>query len=101
MLDTGVFIEYDFLGVRFGPVDAAVEPKVIGMFHTLLERGYASQLLLSHDVGLAMQLKAYGGTGYAYVQEIFLPRLRERGVSESVLTTVTSDNPRRVLELLD
>jgi predicted metal-dependent phosphotriesterase family hydrolase len=99
MLDTGAFIEYDFLGVRFGPVDAAVEPKVIAMFNTLIGRGYAGQLLLSHDVGLAMQLKAYGGTGYTYVQETFLPRLRERGVSDAVLTAITVDNPRRVLEL--
>ena len=99
MLDKGVFIEYDFLGIRFGRVDAAVEPRVVGLFHTLLQRGYAKQLLLSHDVGLAMQLKAYKGTGYLYVKEVFLPRLRELGVAESTITQVTVQNPRRLLEL--
>ena len=32
------------------------------MFHLLLERDHTTQLLQSLDVGLAMQLKAYGGT---------------------------------------
>jgi predicted metal-dependent phosphotriesterase family hydrolase len=53
----------------------------------------------SRSVGLAMQLEACGSAGYSYVQETFLPRLRERGVSDAVLTAITVDDPRRVLEL--
>jgi phosphotriesterase-related protein len=71
------------------------------MFHALIGRGYAGQLLLSYDVGLAMQLETYGSTGHTYVQETFLPRLRELGVAEAVLDRVTVENPRRVLELSD
>jgi predicted metal-dependent phosphotriesterase family hydrolase len=42
---------------------------------------------------------AFDGVLRGHVQETFLLRLRDLGVSDSVATTMTVDNPRRVLEL--
>jgi predicted metal-dependent phosphotriesterase family hydrolase len=99
LLELGTNIEFDLLGTRFGPVDEAVEPRIIRLLMELLERGYASQILLSQSVGMAMQLKAFGGNGYIYLQEQFLPRLRERGVPEDQIDQMTVGNPRRLLSL--
>ena len=54
---------------------------------------------LSQSISLAMQLKAFGGNGYVYLQEVFLPRLRDEGVSEEAIRQMTALNPRRVLAL--
>ena len=46
VLDAGANLQFDFLGHRFG-VEEALEPRLVEMIVELLERGYASQLLLS------------------------------------------------------
>jgi phosphotriesterase-related protein len=99
LLERGANIEFDLLGLQFGPVDEAMEPRVIDLLIELIDRGHAEHLLLSQAVGMAMQLKAFGGTGYVYLQEVFLPRLRGRGVAEDAIHQMTVLNPRRVLSL--
>jgi phosphotriesterase-related protein len=96
VLDRGANLEFDFLGHRFGS-EEHVEPRLIEIIVELLERGYASQLLLSQDVCHNSQLRRYGGHGYTYLQETFLPRLRERGVSQPEIDQLTIENPRRIL----
>jgi phosphotriesterase-related protein len=99
LLERGANIEFDFLGMRFSAVDEAMEPRVMGILIELLDRGHADRILLSQDVCHTMQLKAFGGNGYVYLQEVFLPRLRERGVGEDAIGRMTVENPRRVLSL--
>ena len=63
----------------------------------LLSRGHAERILLSQDVCHDRQLKRYDGNGYVYLAETFLPRLRDAGVSEAEIETMTVANPRRLL----
>ena len=56
-------------------------------------------VLLSQDVCSDSQLKAFGGNGYTYLTDTFLPRLRAAGVSEDEITTMTVANPRRLLTI--
>ena len=60
---------------------------------------HVERLLLSQDVCHTAQLRAFGGNGYTYLQETFLPRLREAGVPEAAITRMTIDNPRRILSI--
>ena len=99
MLERGANIEYDFLGQHSGRMHDAVEPRIIGILLELLSRGYANQILLSHDFGISFNLHAFGGNGYVYLHEGFLPRLRERGVSETEIHQMTVVNPGRVLAI--
>ena len=99
LLERGANIEFDFLGMRFSAVDEAMEPRVIGILLELLDRGHADRILLSQDVCHTMQLKSFGGNGYVYLQEVFLPRLLERGVGEDAIRQMTVENPRRILSL--
>ncbi len=96
VLAAGANLQFDFLGHRFG-VEEALEPRLVEMLVELLERGFASQILLSQDVCHNRQLKAYGGFGYVYLQQHFLPTLRTAAVAEGEIRTMTVDNPARIL----
>ncbi len=61
--------------------------------------GHVDRVLLSLDVCHNSQLRRYEGNGYTYLQDSFLPRLRERGVSRAEIDRMTIDNPRRILTI--
>ena len=98
VLDRGANLQMDFLGHRFA-VEEALEPRLVEMLVELLERGHASQILLSQDVCHNRQLRAYGGFGYVYLQQHFLPTLRTAAVGEGEIRTMTVDNPARLLAI--
>ena len=98
VLDAGANLQFDFLSHRFG-VEEAQEPRLVEMIVELLERGYASQLLLSQDVCHNRMLKAYGGFGYVYLHQHFLPTLRTAAVGEGEIKTMTIENPARILTI--
>ncbi len=95
----GASIECDFLGMAFTVMERKGEPRVVELILRMLERGYGDRVFLSQDVCDNSQLVFYGGNGYTYLQETFLPRLRERGVSEAEIERITVDNPRRILTI--
>jgi phosphotriesterase-related protein len=98
ILDRGANLEFDFLGHRFATEEAA-EPRLVQLMVELLERGHASQMLLSQDVCHNSQLKANEGFGYTYLQQHFLPTLRTAAVGEGEIRQMTVDNPRRILTI--
>jgi predicted metal-dependent phosphotriesterase family hydrolase len=98
VLDRGANLQFDFVGHRFG-VEEAMEPRLVEIIVELLERGHAPQILLSQDVCHNRQLKAYGGFGYVYLQQYFLPTLRTAAVGEGEIRQMTIDNPARILTL--
>ena len=99
LLERGASIEFDFLGMDFSRVDAAMEPRGARILRELLDRGHVDHLLLSQDVCHTLQLHAFGGNGYTYLQETYLPRLRAAGVPDDAIDRMTVENPRRVLSL--
>jgi len=96
ILARGANLEFDFLGHRFG-VEEQLEPRLVEIIVELLERGFASQLLLSQDVCHTSQLRANDGFGYVYLQQHFLPLLRTAAVGEGEIVQMTVENPRRIL----
>ncbi|MGH2427968.1 MAG: phosphotriesterase family protein [Candidatus Limnocylindria bacterium] len=96
ILDAGANLEFDFIGHRFA-TEEAEEPRLIEMIVELLERGFASQVLLSQDVCHNSNLRANGGNGYVYLQQHFLPKLRTAAVGEGEIRQMTIDNPTRIL----
>lgn len=99
IVERGASIECDFLGMSFTPMERRGEPRVVELILRLLERGFGDRILLSQDVCDNSQLTFYGGNGYTYLQETFLPRLRERGVSQAEIDRITVENPRRILSI--
>jgi len=95
----GATVEFDFLGMTFTPLERHGEGRIIDILRELLSRGHVDRIQLSQDVCHDSQLRRYGGNGYTYLAESFLPRLREAGVSEAEIRTITVDNPRRLLTI--
>jgi phosphotriesterase-related protein len=97
IVERGACVEFDFLGMSFTPQERHGEGRIVDLLRELLARGHVERVLLSQDVCHDSQLVRYGGNGYAYLAERFLPRLREAGVSDAEIETMTVANPRRLL----
>jgi phosphotriesterase-related protein len=89
----------DFLGMAFTATEQHGEDRTVRLVCELLARGHAERVLLSQDVCHNSQLVRYGGNGYAYLANVFLPRLRGAGVSEAEIEQLTVANPRRILTI--
>jgi phosphotriesterase-related protein len=91
--ERGAFVQLDNIGIQMG----RHQERLARLVAKMVELGYERQVLLSHDVGMAPELRYYGGRGFTYLSESFLPDLRSLGVTEETITTITRDNPRRLL----
>jgi len=99
IVERGATVEFDFLGMSFTPLERHGEGRIVESICELLSGGFGRQILLSQDVCHDSQLTRYGGNGYVYLAETFLPRLRTAGVGDDEIRTITIDNPRRLLTI--
>ena len=100
ILAKGVYLQIDWLGVATGPAGVLgnrSDRTIAQVIVDLAKQGYADRIMLSHDICTKLQLKKYGGNGFAYINEHFLPVLRELGASEEDIHKFMVDNPRRAL----
>ena len=109
LLDLGVYVQFDMLGRVIAPLSwslgketnpspgYATPSLVAETILKLVESGYEEKILLSNDVATNVQLKRYGGTGYSYILEKFIPHLRAGAMTENQIQNLIINNPRRVL----
>jgi phosphotriesterase-related protein len=97
IVERGATVEFDFLGMPFTPLERHGESRIVDNLRELIARGHLDRILLSQDVCHDSQLRRYGGNGYTYLADTFLPRLRSAGVSDAEIRAITVDNPRRLL----
>ena len=88
----GAFIGFDRLG---GGQEA--DAHKVPMIRALIEAGYLENLLLASDFARASDIQRNGGPGYAKTVTRFLPLLRDAGVTDEQIRTMTVDNPLRLL----
>lgn len=90
MARRGVWIEYDAIG----SMDDAF---FVEHIQRVLDAGFGSQLLLSHDRGWYDPAQPGGGVPkpYTYLGEQFLPKLRAAGVDDATIRQLTVSNPFR------
>jgi phosphotriesterase-related protein len=88
--ERGAWLEFDAIGS-----EAFSDEYFIERITSLLEAGFAEQILLSHDRGWYDPSKPKGGTQlpYTYLTETFLPKLREAGVDDATIDQLTRVNP--------
>ena len=99
IVERGASVEFDFLGMSFTPLERHGESRIVESICDLLAAGHVEQVLLSQDVCHDSQLSHYGGNGYTYLADAFLPKLRAAGASDAEIRTITVDNPRRLLTI--
>jgi phosphotriesterase-related protein len=106
MAARGVFVEFDSLGR-----DHVAEEWGSDFFWghdswrlrflvLLIEAGHADQLLLSQDISMKIDLRRYGGVGYAHVLRNIVPSLRALGIGQEIIDGILIDNPARALAVL-
>lgn len=93
----GGYVSLDNVGQQLGDHEQSVRRLVLD----LVEAGFTERILLSQDVGQMTELRSRGGRGYTYLAERFLPALREAGLDDATLRTITVENPRRWLTIED
>ena len=107
MLDHGITLSFDTFGHEFYCDNGAYDgpwpwyfprdsERALGV-KSLVERGFAAQIVLSHDICVKMQLRTYGGFGYAHVLENIRPMLEHMGVGADQFRKMVVDNPARLL----
>ena len=97
LLERGVYVEFDLLG-EFAMLRKRVTAAHVGEgILELIKMGYLERILLSQDVDRKIALKSYGGMGYSFVLEQFVPHLLKKGVTQAQIRTLVEANPHRVL----
>jgi len=93
LLGTGVCIGIDMIGNAYGKGDEYRADLV----SKIKDMGCLSQVTLSLDLCNREDLKSAGGYGYAHLFEVFLPMLKERGITDDDIELMLDKTPRRVL----
>jgi predicted metal-dependent phosphotriesterase family hydrolase len=90
----GAYVEFDSIGRGFVEWDIQ---RRLEWLKNLIDKGYLRQILLSHDVCFKSHLRAFGGQGYDYVVNGFVPRMMEAGISKEQIEIMMVANPRAAL----
>ena len=88
----GAYVGFDRLGG--GP---EADGHKVPMVQAMLDAGHAERVLLASDFALASDTQLRGGAGYAKTITQFVPMLREAGVDDATVHTLTIDNPLRFM----
>ena len=106
LAQAGCFLEFDHLGayedssIRYmGKYNefAASDTQEMDKIEFLIEGGFASQVVISHDANFKHQLTRYGGKGIAHILDNIVPRLRRRGLDQGLIDDLLVHNPQRAL----
>jgi phosphotriesterase-related protein len=99
--DRGSYIGMD----RFGIDIFLPTPQRVATIKKMCDMGYAEQMVLSHDASChfawadpALMEKLVPNWHFNHIPDDVIPALREAGVTDTQITTMTTDNPRRIFE---
>jgi phosphotriesterase-related protein len=105
LAERGAYVEYDLWGKQNYYNDYndgyPSDPDRVDNVVELIESGYVSQLLFSHDIAYKMWRRNYGGFGYAHILENVVPMLEHASVSMEQIRTIIEHNPQRMLTFSD
>jgi phosphotriesterase-related protein len=99
LIDNGSFLGFD----HFGIPGITLEERVDAVAR-LCARGYAERIVLSHDAMCFVDwfpralIDSSQTWRWTYISDEVLPVMRAHGISDTQITTMLVDNPRRILE---
>ncbi|MFI6810151.1 phosphotriesterase [Streptomyces luteogriseus] len=97
----GVRLGFDTWGTTFAydswGSDDPTDSERIRLLAEVVDAGYGSQVVMSHDMGLKSMMRKYGGGGLAHLPGTLWPTMVDRGISADLFGTFFVDNPRRWL----
>ena len=97
ILEQGVNIGIDAIG--YGERDGFdfFEHDKAQLARTFVDWGHIDQITVSLDMTRKYHLKQYGGHGFAFLMDCFIPILREVGLSDKQVNHIIIENPKRIL----
>jgi len=100
----GCNLEYDFFGweisnFSLSEKDMPNDGQRLDFIEVLIKAGYGERILIGQDMFGKHRQARFGGHGFAHIIENIIPRMRERGFSDSSIEKITIRNPARILTL--
>lgn len=93
--DSGCYLGFDTIGkTNYEKDETRIEH-----IKYLIERGHLDQIVLSQDMTRKSHLKKYGGIGYNYIIEVFIPKALSYGITKEQINQMLIENPKRLLEV--
>ena len=89
----GAYIQMDHVGREKLQLDVD-RARLIAQ---LVQEGFGTRILLSHDVCTRQDLAKFGGPGYEHIPRTFVPLLEDAGLTTDEIQQILVDNPSRVL----
>lgn len=93
VLALGVNVGFDTIGKTNYLPDA----RRVAMLLELERKGLIDHVVLSQDITRKSQLKEFGGKGYAYLVDTFVPMLRQAHMKEASIQQMLEKTPNRIL----
>ena len=75
--------------------DVPNDTQRIAQIKDLMEHGFGSQILISHDICYKCRYIKFGGHGYGHIMENAIPAMRRRGLTGEQIQNLLVDNPGR------
>lgn len=99
LLERGVFVEFDNFGKEFhidGARRFATDAERIDALRSLIDEGFASQILVTNDVCLKSMLHRYGGRGYDHLLTHIAPKMLAHKIDLQTIVLWLIANPQRL-----
>lgn len=91
LLREGVYVEFDTVGKENYMSDQIR----VNMLKKIEEAGFENKVFLSMDITRRSHLKAFGGIGYSYLLDTFVPMMKKNNISERFIQKMLIDNPMK------
>jgi predicted metal-dependent phosphotriesterase family hydrolase len=96
--ERGVYLSVDNIGyIGDGYPSDTVR---LNSIRTLVDGGYSNRIVIGTDVGSRSALKTYGGRGFTWLLESFVPALKASGISQADIDAMTIHNIARALTII-
>lgn len=91
MLEQGVYVEFDTVGKE----NYLPDIERVKMLQQIEAAGYTDKVFLSMDITRKSNLEYQEGIGYSYLLDVFVPMMKENGISEDFIQKMLVTNPQR------
>jgi phosphotriesterase-related protein len=112
LANAGCYLEYDIFGRAPGIImgsgqyrgqdflEVPSDGQLLDAIKQLIDQGYLTKILISHDVCHKIRLHRYGGSGYDHILTYVVPLMRSKGMPEEHIHALLVGNPKRLLQFV-
>ncbi|HMM22537.1 MAG TPA: hypothetical protein PKA10_17580 [Selenomonadales bacterium] len=94
LLDRGVFVAFDTIG----KINYMAEERRLATLRAVCDRGLAGRVVLSMDITRRSHLASFGGIGYSYLLQSFIPFIRANGIAEADIQDMLCNNIHKIFQ---